>query len=68
MNINGRLFVKVHYLSFVHFLSMILGGGINESVCVFEVDLAPKMHFILNCFVLVCQFTFVRLMNFANQH
>ena len=28
--------------SHLFFLSTILGGGVNEAVCVFEVDLPPK--------------------------
>ena len=58
LSISGSFFVTNHYLSFVHFLSMILGGGVNESGCLFDVDLAPNMTFILNCLL----FVFVNLL------
>ena len=52
LSISGRFFVNSLYLSFVwrYFLSTICGRGVNDSVCVFEVDLAPKMSLILTCF------------------
>ena len=45
LSISGRFFVKNNFLSFVSFPSTILGGGINELACVFEVVLASKTTF-----------------------
>ena len=50
LSVTGRFHVENHHLSFVYFLSTILGGGVKVAQTVVAADLAPKMTFILNRF------------------
>ena len=43
LSITGRSVVKSYCPKWVNFWGAILGGGVNDSICVENLDLAPKM-------------------------
>ena len=43
LSVSGRSVVKSHYLKYPYFIDTSLGEGVNDSICVLDLDLAPKL-------------------------
>ena len=49
LSVIGRSVVKSYYPKWVYFWGAILGEGVNDSICVESLDLAPKMTSAIWC-------------------
>ena len=49
LSVIGRSVVKSYYPKWVYFWGDFLGGGVNDSICVENLDLAPKMTSTIWC-------------------
>ena len=49
LSVTGRSVVKSYCPKWVYFWGDFLGGGVNDSICVENLDLAPKMTSTIRC-------------------
>ena len=47
LSVSGRSVVKSHYLKYPYFIDTSLGEGVNDSISVLDLDLAPKLTLII---------------------
>ena len=49
LSVTGSFVVKIYFLKYIYFWGDFRGGGVNDSMCVETLDLAPKLASTIWC-------------------